>query len=363
MINNELRDKIRALSAKSTGILDAFDVVVLQNAVDELQKQSLDPKIWENPQSAGKINAELSAKQELLKTVQNLRTQIQDINEFAKIIETSGEEAELAHTVGDVEKTLSDLEIGSLMKDEFDELDAVLQIRTGAGGVDAQDFSEMLLRMYMRYGERKGYKVELLEYQKGDEAGIRSAAIKISGDYAFGRLKFEAGTHRLVRISPFNAQGKRQTSFTAVEVIPVVLQADEVQIDDKDLRIDVFRSSGPGGQSVNTTDSAVRITHLPTGIVVSMQNEKSQLQNKIAALSILKSKLLLMKKDAEAEQKRKFAGDVKATWSDQMRSYVMQPYQMVKDLRTGYTVNNVQNVLDGDIDQFLDAEIRLRDNE
>jgi hypothetical protein len=214
--------------------------------------------------------------------------------------------------------------------------------------------------MYLRWAERRGYSAKVLDTSYAEEAGIKSTTFEISAPYAYGTLSVEAGTHRLVRISPFDNQGRRQTSFAAVEVIPLIEQTDHIEVPEADIRVDVFRSSGPGGQSVNTTDSAVRITHVPTGIVVSMQDEKSQIQNRAAAMRVLQSRLLLLKQEEEAREKKELAGDIKASWGDQMRSYVLQPYQMVKDLRTGYEAGNPDAVFDGDIDGFIDAGIRWR---
>jgi peptide chain release factor 2 len=267
---------------------------------------------------------------------------------------------EAAAELDSVRKALADLEVVTLLSGEFDEREAVVTIRAGAGGVDAADFAEMLLRMYLRWAERHGYPTTIMDTSYAEEAGLKSATFEVKAPYAFGTLSVEAGTHRLVRISPFDNQGRRQTSFAAVEVIPLIEQTDSIDIPDNEIRVDVFRSSGPGGQSVNTTDSAVRLTHLPTGTVVSMQNEKSQLQNRAAAMRVLQSRLLLLKKEQEDAEKKAFAGDVKASWGDQMRSYVLNPYQMVKDLRTEHEVGNTSAVFDGEIDDFIDAGIRWR---
>lgn len=226
--------------------------------------------------------------------------------------------------------------------------------------MDASDFAEMLLRMYLRWAEQHKYPVTIMDSSYAEEAGIKSATFEVDAPYAFGTLSVEAGTHRLVRMSPFNSAGKRQTSFAAVEVIPLLDEAVEVDIPESDLRVDVFRSSGPGGQSVNTTDSAVRLTHLPTGTVVSMQNEKSQIQNRAAAMRVLQSRLLILQKEQEAAIKKDLAGVITASWGDQMRSYVLAPYQMVKDLRTDYEVNNPAAVFDGDLDGFIAAGIKWR---
>jgi peptide chain release factor 2 len=243
---------------------------------------------------------------------------------------------------------------------EYDEREALLTIRSGAGGVDAADWAEMLMRMYLRWAERHKYPTEVYDMSHAEEAGIKSATFAVRAPYAYGTLSVEQGTHRLVRISPFDNQGRRQTSFAAVEVVPVLEQTDEIDIPEEDLRVDVFRSSGPGGQSVNTTDSAVRLTHVPSGTVVAVQNEKSQLQNKNTAMVILKAKLLALKRAEEKAALDEIRGDVAASWGDQMRSYVLNPYQMVKDLRTEYEEGNPASVLDGDIDGFIEAGIRRR---
>jgi peptide chain release factor 2 len=259
-----------------------------------------------------------------------------------------------------IQKAIDSLEIRTLLSGEYDERDALVSIRSGAGGVDAADFALMLQRMYIRWAERHGYSVEVYDTSYAEEAGIKSTTFAVKAPYAYGTLSVEAGTHRLVRISPFDNQGRRQTSFAAVEVVPVLEETDEIDIPEEDVRVDVFRSSGPGGQSVNTTDSAVRLTHIPTGTVVSCQNEKSQLQNKASAMVILKAKLLALKKAEERAQLDELRGDVQASWGDQMRNYVLNPYQMVKDLRTEYETGNTQAVLDGEIDDFIEAGIRWR---
>jgi peptide chain release factor 2 len=259
-----------------------------------------------------------------------------------------------------IKKDLADLEINTLLDGEYDERQAVVTIRSGAGGVDAADWAQMLLRMYLRWAERHGYKTKVLDTSYAEEAGIKSATFQVNEPYAYGKLSVEGGTHRLVRISPFDNQGRRQTSFAAVEVIPLVEATDHIDIPDSDIRVDTYMSSGPGGQGVNTTYSAVRMTHLPTGLVVTMQDERSQIQNRAAALAVLQSRLLVMRHEEEARRKKELAGDIKASWGDQMRSYVLHPYQMVKDLRTGYETSQTQNVFDGDIDGFIDAGIRWR---
>ena len=267
--------------------------------------------------------------------------------------------AEAEAELHSLEAAVETLEVRTLLAGEYDLREAMVTIRSEAGGVDAADFAAMLLRMYLRWAERHGFSTEVYDTSYAEEAGIKSATFQVKAPYAYGTLSVEQGTHRLVRISPFDNQGRRQTSFAGVEVLPVTEETDHIDIPEADLRIDVFRSSGPGGQSVNTTDSAVRITHLPTGIVVSCQNEKSQLQNKAAALRVLQSRLLeRVRQEREAEMNAlKNDGN---SWGSQMRSYVLHPYQMVKDLRTEFETSNPDAVFDGEIDGFIDSGIRWR---
>jgi peptide chain release factor 2 len=268
--------------------------------------------------------------------------------------------AEVGTEIIALRKAIDELEIRTLLSGEYDIREALVTIRSGAGGVDAADFAEMLLRMYLRWAERHGYPTEVYDTSYAEEAGIKSATFAVKAPYAYGTLSVEQGTHRLVRISPFDNQGRRQTSFAAVEVVPVVEQTDAIDIPEDEIRVDVYRSSGPGGQGVNTTDSAVRLTHIPTGIVVSCQNERSQIQNKATAMVVLQAKLLALKKAEEAAKMDALRGDVAGSWGDQMRSYVLHPYQMVKDLRTEYEVGNPSPVFDGDLDGFVEAGIRWR---
>ena len=267
---------------------------------------------------------------------------------------------EAVNNLKQLDQDLVDMDVQTLMDGEYDARSAVVTIRSGAGGVDAADFAQMLLRMYLRWAERHNFKTKMMDTSYAEEAGIKSATFQVDAPYAYGRLSVEGGTHRLVRISPFDNQGRRQTSFAAVEVIPLVESTDHIDIPDSDIRVDTFQASGPGGQGVNTTYSAVRITHLPTGLVVSMQDERSQIQNRAAAMAVLQSRLLVLRHEEEAKKKKELAGDIKASWGDQMRSYVLHPYQMVKDLRTGYETSQTQAVFDGDIDGFIEAGIRWR---
>ena len=336
---------------------------VIQSKIAVLSEQAAAPDLWDNPDAAQKLTSQLSALQNELEKLTNLQGRIEDVELLVEMALEAEDETELQSVTSEIaqlEKDVESLEIKTLLSGEYDSYEAVVSIRAGAGGVDAADWTEILLRMYLRWAERQGYPTKVLDTSYAEEAGLKSATFEVKAPYAFGYLSVEAGTHRLVRISPFDNQGRRHTSFAAVEVIPLIAQTEHIDIPDSEIRIDVFRSSGPGGQSVNTTDSAVRITHIPSGIVVSMQNEKSQLQNKAAAMRALQSRLLLERQAEEKAKKKELAGDIKASWGDQMRSYVLQPFQMVKDLRSGHEVGNTQGVFDGDIDDFIEAGIRWR---
>ncbi|MBE4719565.1 MULTISPECIES: peptide chain release factor 2 [unclassified Pseudarthrobacter] len=355
--------EIRALRATYTSIEQVSDVEALKEDIAELSERAGEPNLWDDPAAAQKITSRLSHRQSELERLNKLVSRIDDLEVLVELGQDEDDADSMGEAAAELEsirKSLKDLEVVTLLSGEYDEREAVVSIRAGAGGVDAADFAEMLMRMYLRWAERHGYPTTVMDTSYAEEAGLKSATFEVKAPYAFGTLSVEAGTHRLVRISPFDNQGRRQTSFAAVEVIPLIESTDSIDIPDNEIRVDVFRSSGPGGQSVNTTDSAVRLTHIPTGTVVSMQNEKSQLQNRAAALRVLQSRLLLLKKEQEDAEKKAFAGDVKASWGDQMRSYVLNPYQMVKDLRTEHEVGNTSAVFDGEIDDFIDAGIRWR---
>jgi len=357
--------EIRALRATYDSIEAVSDVEAIRKDIAVLSEQAGAPDLWDDPAAAQKITSKLSHRQSELERLEKLSSRIDDLEVLVELGKDAGDEDSLAEAASELQalkKALSELEVVTLLSGEYDEREAVVTIRSGAGGIDAADFAEMLMRMYLRWAERHGYPTAVLDTSYAEEAGLKSATFEVKAPFAFGTLSVEAGTHRLVRISPFDNQGRRQTSFAAVEVIPLIEQTDSIEIPDNEIKVDVFRSSGPGGQSVNTTDSAVRLTHLPTGIVVSMQNEKSQIQNRAAAMRVLQSRLLLLKKEQEDAEKKALAGDVKASWGDQMRSYVLNPYQMVKDLRTEHEVGNTGAVLDGEIDDFIDAGIRWRAN-
>jgi peptide chain release factor 2 len=340
-----------------------LDLDSLRAEVAALEEQAASPTLWDDPESAQRVTSRLSLLQAQVRKTEELRGRIEDLEVLFELAEAEDDadarrEAETELTA--VKKAVDELEVRTLLSGEYDHREAMVSVRAEAGGVDAADFAEQLQRMYLRWAERRGYPVEILDTSYAEEAGIKSTTFTVKAPYAYGTLSVEQGTHRLVRISPFDNQGRRQTSFAGVEVLPVVEQTDHIEIPENEIRVDVFRSSGPGGQSVNTTDSAVRITHLPTGIVVSCQNEKSQIQNRAAAMRVLQSRLLAHQRAQEQAKMDALKGDGGNSWGNQMRSYVLQPYQMVKDLRTDHEVGNPQAVLDGDIDDFLEAGIRWR---
>ncbi len=355
--------EIKQLQATMSTIGQVLDLDGMRREIADLGVQVAAPDLWDDQANATRVTGRLSVLQGELDRFSDLESRIGDLEALVELGQEVDDAASLAEAEVElvkVKKAVEALEVRTLLSGEYDAREAVITVRSGAGGVDAADFTEMLMRMYVRWAEQHKYPVEVFDTSYAEEAGLKSATFAIHAPYAYGTLSVESGTHRLVRISPFDNQGRRQTSFAAVEVVPVLEQTDEIEIPDEDVRVDVFRSSGPGGQSVNTTDSAVRLTHIPTGTVVSCQNEKSQLQNKASAMVILKAKLLVMKKAEEAAELKELKGDVQAAWGDQMRNYVLNPYQMVKDLRTGYEVGNPQAVFDGDIDAFIEAGIRWR---
>lgn len=366
VIETTLVERLRNAEYLLGSLMSEAERFKLESDIAELERKVLNPGLWEDPQSARKATSSLSQMRTLSDQLNRMGDAIRYLQELHELISIEGDSEsfrDLEIELSRVESDLVALEGELLLSGEYDSRGALVTIRSGAGGDDATDFAQMLLRMYLRFCEQQGLATRVLDTSHAEGAGIKSATFEVDGPLAFGRLSVEAGTHRLVRMSPFNSAGKRQTSFAAVEVVPLIESSDEVAIDETDLKIDVFRSSGPGGQSVNTTDSAVRITHLPSGLVVSCQNEKSQLQNKQAAMRVLQSKLLDVKRQREEERKREFAGDVRASWGEQMRSYVLAPYQMVKDLRTEFEVNNPDAVFDGDLEGFIAAGIRWRKRE
>jgi len=355
--------EIKQLQATMKTIGSVLDLDGMREEIADLGEQVAVPDLWDDQTNAQRVTGRLSLLQNTVDRFASLEDRIDDLGILVQLAQEEADADSMAEAEAELaklHKSVEQLEVRTLLSGEYDAREAIISIRSGAGGVDAADFAEMLMRMYTRWAERNKYPVEVFDTSYAEEAGLKSATFAVHAPYAYGTLSVEAGTHRLVRISPFDNQGRRQTSFAAVEVVPVLEQTDQIEIPDEDVRVDVYRSSGPGGQSVNTTDSAVRLTHIPTGTVVSCQNEKSQLQNKASAMVILKAKLLVMKKAEEKAHLDELRGDVQASWGDQMRSYVLNPYQMVKDLRTEYESGNPQSVLDGDIDGFLEAGIRWR---
>ncbi len=363
MSDLDLSTEIKQIRGTFATIAEVTDVPKLDKEIEQLEKDVLDPNLWDNPDAAQKLTSALSRKQAQRTRIQSITSRLDDLEVLIELANSESDKSAATEANNELEslrKLVAEQEVETLLNGEYDSRAAIVTIRSGAGGDDATDFAEMLMRMYLRYSEKQGWPAQVLDISHAEGAGIKSATFEIDAPYAYGQLSVEAGTHRLVRMSPFNAAGKRQTSFAAVEVVPLIEQTDVIDIPESDIRIDVFRSSGPGGQSVNTTDSAVRITHIPTGTVVSCQNEKSQLQNKASAMRVLQSRLLEIRRTEEEATKKQLAGDATASWGDQMRSYVMAPYQMVKDLRTNFEVNNPDAVFDGDLSGFIAAGIRWR---
>jgi len=358
----DLPAELKELSTTLANIESVLDLPAMRAELSELESQAAAPDLWDDPDKAQQVTSRLSYVQGDIRRVEDLRRRVDDTQTLWDLAEEMNDDdsrAEAEAEVTSLRKSIDELEVRTLLSGEYDAREALMTIRSEAGGVDAADFAEMLMRMYIRWAERHNYPVDVMDVSYAEEAGIKSATFQVKAPYAYGTLSVEQGTHRLVRISPFDNQGRRQTSFVGVEVLPVVEQSDHVEIPDDDLRVDVYRSSGKGGQGVNTTDSAVRLTHLPTGIVVTCQNERSQIQNRASAMAVLQARLLERRR-AEEQAAMDALKDGSNSWGNQMRSYVLHPYQMVKDLRTDYEVGNPQAVLDGDIDGFIEAGIRWR---
>jgi peptide chain release factor 2 len=329
----------------------------------DLEVEASAPDLWDDQANAQRITSQLSLVQGDVRRIEGLRRRLDDLVVLVELAESEDDAdswTEAERELEGLRRDISEMEVRTLLSGEYDAREALITIRSEAGGVDAADWAEMLLRLYTRYCERHGWPFEVYDTSYAEEAGIKSATFAVKAPYAYGTLSIEQGTHRLVRISPFDNQGRRQTSFAAVEVTPVIEQTDHVEIPEDEIRVDVYRSSGPGGQGVNTTDSAVRITHLPSGIVVSCQNERSQLQNRATAMAVLQSKLLQKQREEEKAKMDALKGDSAGSWGTQMRSYVLHPYQMVKDLRTEHETGNTSAVLDGEIDDFIESGIRWR---
>ncbi|NBO45574.1 MAG: peptide chain release factor 2 [Actinobacteria bacterium] len=355
--------ELAALDSTLAGVESVVDVPGMKVELAQLEQTASAPDLWDDQANAQKVTSRLSFVQGEINKVTSLRSRLDDLHVLVELAQAEEDESTLAEAekeLAELSLAIGEYEVRTLLSGEYDAREALVTIRSGAGGVDAADWAEMLLRMYARYCERHNWPVEVYETSYAEEAGIKSATFAVKAPYAYGTLSIEQGTHRLVRISPFDNQSRRQTSFAEVEVIPVIEQTESIDINEDEIRVDVYRSSGPGGQGVNTTDSAVRITHIPTGIVVSCQNERSQIQNKATAMAVLQAKLLERKRHEEREKIDALKGDTSASWGNQMRSYVLHPYQMVKDLRTEHETGNTGAVLDGEIDEFIESGIRWR---
>ena len=356
-------DEIAALTSKLDSIEAVLDPGEMQREATDLGEQAADPGLWSDQDRAQKVHRRLSYLEAERGRLASLHQRLADTKLLFELAEGEDDEPtrdEAARELTALRTEIDQLEVRTLLSGEYDAREALISINAQAGGADAADFAENLMRMYLRWAERHKYPTEVYDTSYAEEAGIKSATFQVKVPYAYGTLSVEQGTHRLVRISPFDNQGRRQTSFAGVEVLPVVEQTDHIDIPEDELRVDVYRSSGPGGQGVNTTDSAVRITHLPTNIVVSCQNERSQLQNRASAMAVLAAKLLDLKRREERAKIDALKGDNSGSWGNQMRSYVLHPYQMVKDHRTEYETGNTAGVLDGEIDGFIEAGIRWR---
>ena len=363
MATGDFSVDVAAIDVTLQSIEKVLKIDDMQAQIAELEVLASAPDLWDDQARAQQVTSKLSILQADVARIKSLRIRLDDVVVLPDLGLDEGDKGiadEAQAELVSLEKAIGELEVRTLLSGEYDHREALVSIRSGAGGVDAADWAEMLLRMYLRYCERHNWATEIYDPSYAEEAGLKSVTFAVKAPYAYGTLSVEQGTHRLVRISPFDNQSRRQTSFAEVEVIPVVEQTDSIDIPDDDLRIDVFRSSGPGGQGVNTTDSAVRITHIPTGIVVSCQNERSQIQNKATAMAVLQAKILERTRQAEQAKINALKGDTAGSWGNQMRSYVLHPYQMVKDIRTEEETGNTSAVLDGEIDQFIEAGIRWR---
>ena len=358
----ELKEKTLELEGRLAELEAFFDVEALRGEVAGLGEEMSSPGFWDDQEEARRVSSRFSRVQGRIQLLQGLRESLSDSEELLEMAEEDGELLpEVEEELGRVEKVLEEQEVARLFAGEYDDGDAILTINPGAGGVDSQDWAEMLARMYRRWAERRGFELEVIEYTEGEEAGIKSATFAVSGEYAFGLLSAERGIHRLVRISPFDAGGRRHTSFASVAVAPVVGAAVEVEVEEKDLKIDTYRASGAGGQHVNKTDSAVRITHLPTGIVAQCQNERSQHQNREVAMRVLKARLFELEREKREQEIAAQSGEkADNEWGSQIRSYVLHPYKLVKDHRTNEETANVDRVLDGELDGLVYAFLKSR---
>ncbi|MCQ2081553.1 MAG: peptide chain release factor 2 [Lachnospiraceae bacterium] len=360
IILDNLKNELTTFKEPLAEVRGSLGIEDKKSKIEELQMEMEAPGFWDNPDVSNKKMKELKDLQSMVQSIDALDTQYEDIETLIMMAEDDESMAdEVVSEFEDFKQKLDDIRINTLLSGEYDKDNAILKLNAGAGGTESCDWASMLYRMYSKWAESKGFSLEVLDFLDGDEAGIKSITFQVNGTNAYGYLKSEKGVHRLVRISPFNAQGKRQTSFVSLDVMPDIEEDIDIDINEDDLRIDTYRSSGAGGQHINKTSSAIRITHQPTGIVVQCQNERSQLQNKNKAMQMLKAKLLLLKQEANAEKLSDIRGEVKdIAWGNQIRSYFLQPYKLVKDLRTDAETSNADAVLDGDIDVFINAYLK-----
>ncbi len=369
----DFTDALREVARRVREANGYLQVDIARERREELEALAGKPDLWDDPEAARAINTELARVTEDIETVEGLEQHLSDLttlHELAREADDESLEPEIDSGIASINSALQAVELRALFIGDHDERDAICEVHSGAGGVDAQDWAQMLLRMFVRWAERRGFDVEMVEVSEGQEAGISSATFQVKGRYAYGMLAGEKGVHRLVRISPFDSASRRHTAFASLEVVPAIEEAEAPEIDPSDLRVDVYRSSGAGGQHVNTTDSAVRITHLPTGIVVSCQNERSQIQNRARAMQVLAARLAEVQRQERQKELEKISGEKRdVAWGSQLRSYVLAPYQLVKDERTRirdgkeepiFETGNVSAVLDGDIDSFMEAYLHWR---
>lgn len=360
----ELNQRLMQSEKPIENLKEALDIDNLVKEVAELEKQSSAPDFWDDMQQSQKTMQKIGSLKAKIASYENLKSDFEDAQVMIELADEENDDSlieDCTKSVDDIEKKIETLTLSTLLNGEFDDNNAILTFHAGAGGTEAQDWAEMLFRMYNRWGERKGYKVSTLDYLEGDVAGIKSATILVEGENAYGYLHGEMGIHRLVRVSPFDSSGRRHTSFASVEVMPEIDDDVDVEIREEDIKMDVYRASGAGGQKVNKTSSAVRLTHIPTGIVVSCQIERSQHQNREVAMRMLKSKLVEIKERENLEKIEDIKGDQKEiAWGSQIRSYVFMPYTMVKDHRTNYEMGNITAVMDGDLDGFINAYLKMK---
>jgi peptide chain release factor 2 len=356
---SERTDRGDGLNKRLSALVSAADLPWKRERLMMLDAQISEPSFWDDPQAAAKLNQERTRVDEEIQSLDGLVGGLNDTLELLEMAEEEGSADDLAamdEELAGIERTISGMEFERMLSGEHDSASAYVQIKPGAGGTESMDWAGMLYRMVNRYAERKGWRFSVLEFQEGEEAGVQSATVQIDGEFAYGHLKAETGVHRLVRISPFDSNARRHTSFAAISVTPQIDDSIAVEINDSDLRVDTYRSSGAGGQHVNKTDSAVRLTHIPTGVVVACQQERSQHKNRATAMKMLSAKLYALEEEKQRAQADAIAGDKgEINFGSQIRSYVLQPYQMVKDLRTGHEVGQPQAVLDGDLDGFIEA--------